>query len=94
MDNNSIKGRIIINAAVSKIRDILTNPDKIALYIASQTHTDRAVGSPIEWNGEMHGTKYQKKGKVLENIKNKLLRFTYWSGWQVHYKEGYTTYCP
>lgn len=28
----------------------------------------------------MHGTKFQNKGQVLENIPNGVLRFTYWSG--------------
>ena len=80
MNSNSVNGSIIVNAAVSKLWDILTNPDKIVLYIGSQTNTDWAVGSAITWEGEMHGTKFQNKGKVLENVKNKLLRFTYWSG--------------
>jgi uncharacterized protein YndB with AHSA1/START domain len=80
MENNSIKGSIIINAPVSKIWNALTNPDKIILYLYSQTHTDWAVGSPITWEGEMQGAKYQNKGVVLENIRHQLLRFTYWSG--------------
>ena len=78
--NSSVKGSIAIKAPVSKIWDILTNPDKIVLYIGSQTHTDWTVGSPITWEGEMHGTKFQNKGVVLENKPNRLLRFTYWSG--------------
>jgi uncharacterized protein YndB with AHSA1/START domain len=80
MDNNPIKGSIIINAAVSKIWDILTNPDKIILYIGSKTITDWEIGSPIIWEGELYGTKYQNKGKVLEKVPDKLLKFTYWSG--------------
>ena len=80
MDHNSIKDSITINAPVLKIWDVLTNPDKIVLYMGFQTLTDWAVGSPIAWEGEMHGAKYRNKGEVLENIPNKLLRFTYWSG--------------
>lgn len=80
MENNSIKGSIKINAIPSKIWGILTNPDKILLYIGSETKTDWRIGSPITWEGELQGTKYQNKGNVLKNIPNKLLRFTYWSG--------------
>ncbi|MEQ1585379.1 MAG: SRPBCC domain-containing protein [Cyclobacteriaceae bacterium] len=80
MDKNAVKASIIINATASKIWDVLTNPDKIALYTGSQTHTDWVVDSPITWEGEMHGTKFRNKGDVLENVSNKLLRFTYWSG--------------
>jgi uncharacterized protein YndB with AHSA1/START domain len=80
MDNNVVYGSIKINAALSKIWDTLTNPARIALYTGSAIHTDWKKSSPITWSGEMHGTKYQNKGKVLENTPNKLLRFTYWSG--------------
>ena len=80
MDNNSVKGSIKINAALSKIWDTLTNPAKIMLYTGSAADTDWLKGSPVTWSGEMQGTKYQNKGKVLENAPGKLLRFTYWSG--------------
>lgn len=80
MDNSSIKGCININATPSKIWDVLTNPDKIVLYIGAMTQTDWQSGSPITWSGEMQGTKFLNKGKVLENIPNRLLKFTYWSG--------------
>ena len=80
MENNSVKGSIRINAPLSKIWDTLVNPEKIALYTGSATRTDWIKGSPVTWSGEMHGTKYQNKGVVLENTPNKLLRYTYWSG--------------
>ncbi len=80
MDNKSINGSVKINAALSKIWDTLTNPDKIVLYTGSTTQTDWKVGSPIIWSGEMHGTKYENKGKIVENNPNNLLRYTYWSG--------------
>lgn len=75
-----VKGSIKINAPASKIWDILTNPDKITLYTGSRAHTDWAFGSPITWEGEMQGTRFQNKGKVMEVDKDRLLRFTYWSG--------------
>ncbi len=50
------------------------------LYNGSKTQTDWSIGSPIIWEGELQGTKYKNKGKVLDNIPNRLLRFTYWSG--------------
>jgi uncharacterized protein YndB with AHSA1/START domain len=80
MDNSSVNGSIKINAPLSKIWDTLINPEKIALYTGSAIHTDWKKGSPVTWLGEMHGTKYQNKGVVLENTPNRLLRFTYWSG--------------
>lgn len=80
MDKNSVSGSVKINATPSKVWDILTNPNKIVLYTGSTTQTDWNVGSPITWSGEMHGAKYENKGKVLENNPNNLLRYTYWSG--------------
>ncbi len=80
MENNSVQGSIIINATPAKLWDVLTNPDKIVLYTGSMTQTDWAKDSPITWSGEMHGTKFQNKGQVLENIPGSHLRYTYWSG--------------
>lgn len=77
---NTVNGNIIINAKSSKIWDILTNPDKIKLYTGSTTQSDWQVGSAITWSGEIHGTKFENKGRVLENKPNQLLRYTYWSG--------------
>lgn len=80
MDKNTVNGSVVINATLSEVWDILTNPDKIELYTGSITKTDWHVDSPITWSGEMHGTKYENKGKVLKNIPTQLLRYTYWSG--------------
>lgn len=80
MDIHSIQGSININATFSKVWDVLTNPVKIVLYTGSMTQTDWAKGSPITWSGEMHGTTFQNKGQVLENVPNSHLRYTYWSG--------------
>jgi uncharacterized protein YndB with AHSA1/START domain len=80
MDNNSIQGSITINATPSKLWDVLTNPEKIVLYTGSMAQTDWSQGSPITWSGEMHGTKFQNKGQVLENMAGSQLRYTYWSG--------------
>src|SRR5689334_19983429 len=80
MGHNSIKHSIVINATLSKIWETLTDPAKIAVYLGSQTRTDWNPGSTITWEGEMQGMKFQNKGVVLENIPNKLLRFSYWSG--------------
>lgn len=80
MGNYSVKGSIVIKTTAPKIWDVLTNPARIVLYIGAQTHTNWVVGSPVTWEGEMHGTKFINKGTVLENVPNKVLRFTYWSG--------------
>jgi uncharacterized protein YndB with AHSA1/START domain len=77
--SHSIKGSIAIDASPEKVWDILTNPEKILLYIGANTTTDWKPGSAITWEGEMGGQKYLNKGKVLESKPYELLKFTYWS---------------
>jgi uncharacterized protein YndB with AHSA1/START domain len=80
MTQNSVTGGIIINAQAEKIWEVLTNPDKIVLYTGSNTITNWQIGSSISWKGEMHGTAFENKGKILEVDQNKVLKYTYWSG--------------
>ncbi len=80
MNENSIKESIIIDSTPSKIWSVLTAPEQILLYTGSNTVTDWTVGSPITWEGEMHGSNYVNKGKVLDHIPYNLLRFTFWTG--------------
>jgi uncharacterized protein YndB with AHSA1/START domain len=74
-----ISGATVIAAGTGKVWDVVTNPDKIKLYTGSQTITDWKVGSPVLWRGELQGQKYEDKGKVLENNRESLLKFEYWS---------------
>lgn len=80
MENHSIQGSIKINATPANIWDVLTNPVKIVQYLGSHIQTDWQQGSPITWEGEMQGNKFQNRGNVIENKPNQLLCFTYWSG--------------
>lgn len=80
MKNNSVNGGITIHASTASIWNALINPDKIVLYTGSNTITDWEIGSPITWSGEMHGSKYENKGEVLEKVPNQILRYSYWSG--------------
>lgn len=78
--NLKISESIVINADADKVWDVLTNPDKIKIYLGiPETITDWKVGSPVVWQGEFGGMKIQDKGKVLENNYGSLLKFEYWS---------------
>ncbi len=81
MNNNLIASKSIeINAEPFKVWDVLTNPKKIKIFLyGTETITDWKVGSPIVFQGEYKGQKYKDKGNVLENIKNKILKYNYWS---------------
>lgn len=70
-----------INAEPSKVWEALTNPEIIKEYLfGTETITDWKTGSEIIFQGEYQGQNYKDKGIVQENIPDKLLSYTYWSG--------------
>lgn len=78
--NLKISDSIVINADANKVWDVLTNPEKIKIYLGiPETITDWKVGSPAVWRGEFGGVKFENKGKILENNYESLLKFEYWS---------------
>jgi uncharacterized protein YndB with AHSA1/START domain len=81
MKNNiSAVVRININAPVAKVWEALTNPEIIKKYFfGTNTKTDWKPGSPIIFEGEWQGKKYQDKGTILDVEENKLIQYNYWS---------------
>lgn len=75
-----VEGSIEINAAPAQVWQILTLPEKIELYTGFNTITDWKEGSPIIFEGDYKGIKYQDKGLVVTNIPNEKLSFQFWSG--------------
>jgi uncharacterized protein YndB with AHSA1/START domain len=75
---------IDINAEPSKVWDALTDPAIIKKYLfGTETITDWKVGSEIIFQGvygETNEHSYRDKGVILENIPNKKLSYSYWSG--------------
>ncbi len=82
MDKNLIaSSNIHIQSTPEKVWDVLTNPEKIKEYLfGTEVLTDWSIGSPIVFQGEYNGQQYKDKGKVIENVKNELLKYDYWSG--------------
>jgi uncharacterized protein YndB with AHSA1/START domain len=79
--NLKVSKSIEINSTSSKVWDVLTNPEKIKVYLfGTETITDWEVGSPIIFQGDYQGKKYKDKGVVLENKPNQFLSYSYWSG--------------
>ena len=79
---NSFTGStaIVINTSVEKLWDALTNPDMIRQYLfGTNTRSEWKAGSPIVFEGEWQGKKYQDKGTILEIKPNELLKYSYWS---------------
>jgi uncharacterized protein YndB with AHSA1/START domain len=82
MDHTLIVSKSVdVNADPSKIWKALTNPEIIKEYLfGTETITNWKVGSEITFQGEYNGHKYKDKGIIRENIPNKILSYTYWSG--------------
>lgn len=69
-----------INATKSAVWNALTDPALIKKYFfGTNTITTWQPGTPIKFEGEWQGKKYHDKGTVLQNIKEQLLQFDYWS---------------
>ncbi len=82
MNNDlQVSESIELNAEPSKVWEALTKPEIIKEYLfGTETITDWKVGSPIVFKGEYEDKKYQDKGVVRENEQNKILSYSYWSG--------------
>ena len=78
--NLQSKNSIIINAQAEKVWDVLTNPEKIALFLyGTKTETDWKIGSPITFSGSYNEMTYTDKGIVMANVPYSLLAYDYWS---------------
>jgi uncharacterized protein YndB with AHSA1/START domain len=74
------KQSIIINAPAGRVWGALTNPELIKEYFfGTKAQSDWKVGSPITFEGEWNGERYEDKGTILENVPNKRLKYNYWS---------------
>lgn len=82
MRNDLIVSQSIdINASPARVWDVLTTPDLIKEYLfGTETVTDWKIGSEIIFQGEYGEQTYRDKGVILENVPNKLLSYSYWSG--------------
>lgn len=72
------KNEIEINAAVSKVWDILVNPEKTQLYMfGCKTVSNWEVGSPLTWEMIYEGKKITAvKGEIIKIQPEKYLAYT------------------
>jgi uncharacterized protein YndB with AHSA1/START domain len=72
--------RITIRAAADKVWDALTDPKLIKQYLfGTEAKSDWKVGSSITYTGVWEGKGYEDKGTILEVVRCKKLKSTYWS---------------
>ena len=81
MNKNLIaSSTILINSTPQKIWDVLTNPEKVKIYLfGTKIKTDWKKGSPISFKGEYHGKTYNDKGIVIDYQPLHNLSYSYWS---------------
>jgi len=81
MDRDFIsKASIVINAPVAKVWELLVNPEMVKKYFwGAEVSTDWEVGSPIIFNGEFNGKRYEEKGEILQFEPENLLQYSHWS---------------
>jgi uncharacterized protein YndB with AHSA1/START domain len=69
-----------IDAAPDKVWQALTDPELIKKYMfGSEVKTDWKPGSPITWQGEFEGRKYEDKGEILAVEPGRRLEVTHFS---------------
>ena len=69
-----------IDAPPDKVWQALTNPELIKKYMfGSEVKTDWKLGSPITWQGEFEGRKYEDKGEILAVQPGRRLEVTHFS---------------
>jgi uncharacterized protein YndB with AHSA1/START domain len=72
---------IDVNAPVSMVWDALTKPAIIKEWLyGTNTISEWKIGSPILFMGTFNGKEYKDKGIILQLEKEKILQYTYWSG--------------
>jgi len=79
--NLAVSKSIEINASPAKVWEGLTNPEIIKEYLfGTETLTDWKVGSEVMFHGEYEDKHYRDRGIVKENDPERVLSYTYWSG--------------
>lgn len=74
------KSSIEINASSPNIWEALIKPEIAKEYFfGAEIVTDWKEGSPITFNGEYNGNKYEEKGVLLKIKPNVQLQYSHWS---------------
>jgi uncharacterized protein YndB with AHSA1/START domain len=74
------RASVHVDAPVEDVWEALTEPELMHEYLFGATvSTDWSVGSPITFEGEWDGRKYEDKGEVLAFLPEDELAYTHWS---------------
>jgi uncharacterized protein YndB with AHSA1/START domain len=74
------RASVHVDAPVEDVWEALTEPELMYKYFFGATvSTDWSVGSPITFEGEWDGRRYEDKGEVLAFLPEDELAYTHWS---------------
>ncbi|HEX3697732.1 MAG TPA: SRPBCC family protein [Polyangia bacterium] len=80
MDNRVAKADVTIKAPVEKVWEALVTPAIIKSYMfGTDVQSEWKAGSPIVWQGEYQGKKYEDHGRILEVVPQHKLRYSHFS---------------
>ncbi len=80
MNDIIARAGVTIDAPVAKVWDALTNPQVIKQYMfGTNVVSDWKEGSPIVWQGEWQGRKYEDKGVILKLVPGRTIQYTHFS---------------
>ncbi len=80
MNDIIARAAIAIDAPAAKVWDALTNPEVIKQYMfGTNVVSDWQEGSPIVWQGEWQGTKYEDKGVIVKLAPERMIQYTHFS---------------
>jgi len=69
-----------INAPAAKVWKALTDASIVKQYFfGTNVKSDWKKGSPIIWEGEWDGKKYQDTGEILDIDPGRYIKYNYWS---------------
>jgi uncharacterized protein YndB with AHSA1/START domain len=83
MINNelTVSESIEVDASAAKAWQVLTTPEIIKEYLfGTETITNWKPGNEIIFQGEYEGKTYKDKGIIIKNELNRLIEYSYWSG--------------
>jgi len=76
----TLKFSMTIDAPAAKVWRALTDTEIVKQYFfGTNQRSDWKKGSPIIWEGEWDGKTYQDKGKILDIVPGKYVKYNYWS---------------
>ena len=80
MNDIIARAAVTIDAPAARVWDALTNPDVIKQYMfGTNVVSDWREGSPIVWQGEWQGRKYEDKGVILKLAPERTIQYSHFS---------------